>query len=61
MRAITITAPGGPEVLRIAEVPDPVPAAGEVVIEAVLPLGDAEQAHRLMESGRHVGKILLRP
>ena len=33
MRAITITAPGGPEVLAIAEVPDPEPAAGEVVIE----------------------------
>src|SRR5260370_269008 len=33
MRAVTITAPGGPEVLRIAEVPDPAPAAGEVVID----------------------------
>jgi putative PIG3 family NAD(P)H quinone oxidoreductase len=33
MRAITITAPGGPEVLAIAEVPDPEPAAGEVVID----------------------------
>jgi putative PIG3 family NAD(P)H quinone oxidoreductase len=33
MRAITITAPGGPEVLTIAQVPDPEPAAGEVVIE----------------------------
>jgi putative PIG3 family NAD(P)H quinone oxidoreductase len=33
MRAITITAPGGPDVLAIAEVPDPEPAADEVVIE----------------------------
>jgi|ERR1022692_570544 putative PIG3 family NAD(P)H quinone oxidoreductase len=33
MRAITITSPGGPEVLQIAEVPDPVPAAGEVLID----------------------------
>ena len=33
MRAITITSPGGPEVLRIAEVPDPVPSAGEVLID----------------------------
>jgi putative PIG3 family NAD(P)H quinone oxidoreductase len=33
MRAITITAPGGPDVLRIAEVPDPMPAAGEVLID----------------------------
>ncbi len=32
MRAITIESPGGPEVLRIAEVDEPVPAAGEVVI-----------------------------
>jgi putative PIG3 family NAD(P)H quinone oxidoreductase len=32
MRAITITAPGGPDVLKVAEVPDPAPAAGEVVI-----------------------------
>jgi putative PIG3 family NAD(P)H quinone oxidoreductase len=33
MRAVTITSPGGPEVLGIAEVPDPVPAPGEVLIE----------------------------
>ncbi|MDA8318409.1 MAG: NAD(P)H-quinone oxidoreductase [Actinomycetota bacterium] len=33
MRAITITSPGGPEVLRIAEVPDPAPADGEVLID----------------------------
>lgn len=35
MRAITITSPGDPEVLRIAEVPDPRPAAGEVLIDVV--------------------------
>ncbi|MHB1432921.1 MAG: NAD(P)H-quinone oxidoreductase [Streptosporangiaceae bacterium] len=33
MRAITITSPGGPDVLQITEVPDPVPAAGEVLID----------------------------
>jgi len=33
MRAITIPQPGGPEVLTWAEVPDPVPAAGEVLVE----------------------------
>jgi putative PIG3 family NAD(P)H quinone oxidoreductase len=33
MRAITIPAPGGPGVLTLAEVPDPVPAAGEVLID----------------------------
>ena len=32
MRAITIESPGGPEVLRLTDVTDPVPAAGEVVI-----------------------------
>ncbi|MEV8510848.1 NAD(P)H-quinone oxidoreductase [Dactylosporangium sp. NPDC051484] len=33
MYAITIERPGGPEVLRWTEVPDPAPAAGEVLIE----------------------------
>ena len=32
MKAIVITEPGGPEVLAITELPDPVPAAGEVLI-----------------------------
>ncbi|MBA3744276.1 NAD(P)H-quinone oxidoreductase [Sporichthya sp.] len=33
MHAITITAPGGPEVLQWTEVPDPEPTAGEVLID----------------------------
>lgn len=33
MRAVTITTPGGPEVLRLAEVPDPVPGEGEVLVD----------------------------
>jgi putative PIG3 family NAD(P)H quinone oxidoreductase len=33
MRAITISRPGGPEVLTLAEVPDPVAGAGEVLID----------------------------
>jgi putative PIG3 family NAD(P)H quinone oxidoreductase len=33
MHAVVISEPGGPDVLRWTEVPDPVPAAGEVVIE----------------------------
>jgi putative PIG3 family NAD(P)H quinone oxidoreductase len=33
MRAVVITAPGGPDVLQLRDVPDPVPAEGEVVIE----------------------------
>ncbi|MEO9220625.1 MAG: NAD(P)H-quinone oxidoreductase [Mycobacteriaceae bacterium] len=33
MHAITITEPGGPDVLRWTEVPDPTPAAGEVLLD----------------------------
>ncbi|MFA5580401.1 MAG: alcohol dehydrogenase catalytic domain-containing protein, partial [Paracoccaceae bacterium] len=33
MRAVEITAPGGPEVLRMTERPVPRPAAGEIVIK----------------------------
>jgi putative PIG3 family NAD(P)H quinone oxidoreductase len=33
MRAVTMTQPGGPEVLRWTEVPDPVPGSGEVLVE----------------------------
>ena len=32
MKAIVISSHGGPEVLTVAELPDPVPAAGEVLI-----------------------------
>jgi putative PIG3 family NAD(P)H quinone oxidoreductase len=32
MRAVVVSQPGGPEVLNLEEVPDPVPAASEVVI-----------------------------
>src|SRR5258707_5526237 len=32
VKAIVITAPGGPEVLAVTELPDPVPAAGEILI-----------------------------
>lgn len=32
MRAVIVTEPGGPEVLRLAEAPDPVPGPGEVLI-----------------------------
>jgi putative PIG3 family NAD(P)H quinone oxidoreductase len=33
MRAIVITTPGGPGVLRLDEVPDPVPGPGEVLVD----------------------------
>jgi len=32
MRAVTFDEPGGPEVLHLAEVPDPVPSPGDVVV-----------------------------
>lgn len=35
MYAITIPEPGGPEALVWAEVPDPVPGDGEVLVEVV--------------------------
>jgi putative PIG3 family NAD(P)H quinone oxidoreductase len=35
VRAITVREPGGPDVLQWAEVPDPEPGAGEVVVEVV--------------------------
>lgn len=35
MYAITISEPGGPEVLRWTEVPDPEPAEGEVLVDVV--------------------------
>jgi putative PIG3 family NAD(P)H quinone oxidoreductase len=35
MRAVTLPSFGGPEVLTVADVPDPVPAAGEVLVDVV--------------------------
>jgi putative PIG3 family NAD(P)H quinone oxidoreductase len=35
MRAVVITSPGEPEVLRVAEVPDPVPGPGEVLVQVI--------------------------
>ena len=33
MRAVVVNEPGGPDVLRLAEVDDPVPASGEVLVD----------------------------
>src|ERR687886_2921165 len=33
MRAVVVSSPGGPEVLQVEEVPDPVAGFGEIVIE----------------------------
>ncbi|MGW7528315.1 NAD(P)H-quinone oxidoreductase [Streptomyces sp. NPDC054783] len=48
MKAISIKEPGGPEVLRWIDVEDPVPAAGEVVIDVVAgAVNRADVAQRL--------------
>ncbi len=33
MRAVTVSEPGGPEVLTVSELPDPVPGPGEVLLD----------------------------
>src|SRR5487761_1722251 len=40
MHAVVITEPGGPEVLRWTEVPDPVPGPGEVLIDVAASAGN---------------------
>src|SRR5690606_10336311 len=49
MHAITITGPGGPEVLVWDEVPDPVPGEGEVLVEVVA--GAVNRADVLQRQG----------
>jgi NADPH2:quinone reductase len=46
---------------KLVEVVWPLIAAGRIrpVIHTVLPAADAAQAHRLMESNQHIGKIVL--
>ena len=46
---------------EIGQVAWPLVAEGEIrpVIHARFPLAQAAEAHRLMESGEHVGKIVL--
>ncbi|GGK32584.1 NAD(P)H quinone oxidoreductase [Pilimelia terevasa] len=51
MRAVTITAPGGPEVLTWAEVPDPVPDEGEVLVAVAATA--VNRADLLQREGRY--------
>jgi putative PIG3 family NAD(P)H quinone oxidoreductase len=51
MRAITIPEPGGPEVLTWAEVPDPVPGPGEVLVDVVA--SAVNRADLLQRGGRY--------
>lgn len=72
MLAIEISRFGGPDVLVPVERPGPVPAAGEAnvwpllesgavkpIIHTTFPLRAAADAHRLLESSQHIGKIVL--
>ena len=51
MRAVVITEPGGPEVLRWLEVPDPVPGPGEVVIDVAA--SGVNRADLMQREGRY--------
>jgi putative PIG3 family NAD(P)H quinone oxidoreductase len=51
MYAIVIAEPGGPDVLRWTEVPDPAPAPGEVLIEVVA--SAVNRADLLQREGRY--------
>ncbi|MYS18776.1 putative NAD(P)H quinone oxidoreductase, PIG3 family [Streptomyces sp. DvalAA-14] len=51
MRAITIAEPGGPEALVLAEVPDPVPGPGEVLVEVTA--SAVNRADLLQRQGRY--------
>lgn len=51
MKAVVITSPGGPEVLQVADVPDPVVGAGQVLLEVTA--AGANRADLLQREGRY--------
>ncbi len=55
MKAFFATAYGGPEVMKLGELPDPVPRAGEVVVAV-----RAAEAFAAQEAGGTVGKVVIR-
>ena len=71
MRAVLMTAAGGPEVLKMAEVPERQRSileqaaapfdAGELRVQvgATYPLEQAADAHRALEAGQVIGKAVL--
>ena len=72
MRAIQVDRYGGPEVLEVAGVADPVAGPRQVVVEVAagriepvigqsFPLIEAAQAHRSIASRDTLGKTLLLP
>ena len=64
LRGRPVRGPDGkaPIVAAVRERVWPAVEAGEVrpVVDRVLPLRDAAEAHRVVEAGEHVGKVLLR-
>ena len=68
MRQIRFHGAGGPEVIKLETGPVPTPSdvwplydQGKLrtVIHKTFPLEQTEQAHALMESSNHLGKIML--
>src|SRR5437660_598405 len=51
MRAVVITEPRGPEVLRWLDVPDPIPGPGEVVID--IAASGVNRADLMQREGRY--------
>jgi putative PIG3 family NAD(P)H quinone oxidoreductase len=51
MRAVIASEPGGPEVLTLSELPDPVPGAGEVVVDVAATA--VNRADTLQREGRY--------
>ncbi|WP_369070069.1 NAD(P)H-quinone oxidoreductase [Kineococcus terrestris] len=51
MRAVIVETPGGPEVLRAAELPDPVPGPGEVVVDVAA--AGVNRADLMQREGRY--------
>ena len=63
MRAILQTRYGGPEVLQLADLPDPLPARGEVVVRVAFASVNAADWHLMTGTPRLVRPVfgLLRP
>ena len=56
MRAIILSRHGGPDVLEVRDLPDPVPGDGEVRVFA---FEEITEAHRLMDRGQAGGKLVV--
>jgi NADPH:quinone reductase-like Zn-dependent oxidoreductase len=62
MRAIVVSSLGDPNVPRLVEVPPgPRQVLVRLTVSRVLPLEDAAEAYRPLESRQAVGEVLLRP